>query len=66
MKNTIIIASISLVGCIVIGIFIYLGLSGQRYEYVKENVVFDKKTGTTYFTDKKEFIDTKGDLYKYE
>ncbi|MDA0794318.1 MAG: hypothetical protein O3C13_06835 [Bacteroidetes bacterium] len=66
MKNTIIIASSSLVGCIVIGIFIYLGLSGQRYEYVKENVVFDKKTGTTYFTDKKEFIDTKGDLYKYE
>ena len=66
MINTIIIASSSLVGCIVIGIFIYLGLSGQRYEYVKENVVFDKKTGTTYFTDKKEFIDTKGDLYKYE
>ncbi|MDA0984372.1 MAG: hypothetical protein O3C56_01050 [Bacteroidetes bacterium] len=66
MKNTIIIASSSLVGCIVIGIFIYLGLSGQRYEYVKENVVFDKKTGTTYFTDKKEFIDTKGDLYQYE
>jgi len=66
MKNTIIIASSSLVGFIVIGIFIYLGLSGQRYEYVKENVVFDKKTGTTYFTDKKEFIDTKGDLYKYE
>ena len=66
MKNTIIIASSSLVGCIVIGIFIYLGLSGQRYEYVKGNVVFVKKTGTTYFTDKKGFIDTKGDLYKYE
>ena len=65
MKNTIIIASSSLVGCIVIGIFIYLGLSGQRYEYVKENVVFDKKTGTTYFTDTQEFIATKGGLYQY-
>ena len=29
-------------------------------------VVFDKKTGITYFTNKKEYLDTKGDLYLYE
>jgi hypothetical protein len=33
---------------------------------VSENVVFDKKTGTIYFTDKKEYRDKRGDLYRYD
>ena len=52
MKKTIIIASSIVFGSIVIGIFINKGLATQRYEYIKENVVFDKKTGTTFLTDK--------------
>ena len=66
MKNSIIIAAIVLVGCFILGILISNGISTDRYEYVSENVVFDKKTGTTYFTDKKEYRDTKGDLYRYD
>ena len=66
MKKTIIIASSIVFGSIVNGIFINKGLATQRYEYIKENVVFDKKTGTTFLTDKKEFIDTRGDLYQFE
>ncbi|MDG1762043.1 MAG: hypothetical protein P8H38_02165 [Flavobacteriaceae bacterium] len=66
MKNSIIIAASVLVGCFILGILISNGISTDRYEYVSENVVFDKKTGTTYFTDKKEYRDTKGDLYRYD
>ena len=66
MKNSIIIAASVLVGCFILGILISNGISTDRYEYVSENVVFDKKTGTNYFTDKKEYRDTKGDLYRYD
>ena len=66
MKNSIIIVASVLVGCFILGILISNGISTDRYEYVSENVVFDKKTGTTYFTDKKEYRDTKGDLYRYD
>lgn len=66
MKNSIIIASSVLIGCFILGLLISKGISTDRYEYVSENIVFDKKTGTTYFTDKKEYKDTRGDLYRYE
>lgn len=66
MKNSIIIATGVLLGCFILGLLISKGISVNRYEYVSENIVFDKKTGTTYFTDKKEYIDNKGDLYRYE
>ena len=66
MKNSIIIASSVLIGCFILGLLISKGISTDRYEYVSENIAFDKKTGTTYFTDKKEYKDTRGDLYRYE
>ena len=66
MKNSIIIASSVIIGCFILGLLISKGISTDRYEYVSENIVFDKKTGTTYFTDKKEYKDTRGDLYRYE
>ena len=40
--------------------------SSDPDEYVSDNIVFDKKTGTTYFTDKKTYIDTRGDEYQFE
>ena len=66
MKNSIIIAISILGGCFILGLLISGGISTERYEYVSENIIFDKKTGTTYFIDRKEYKDTKGDLYRYE
>jgi hypothetical protein len=66
MKNSIIIAASVLLGCFILGILISNGISTDRFEYVSENVVFDKKTGTIYFTDKKEYRDKRGDLYRYD
>ena len=66
MKKSILIVGSILVGSLILGLLISLGLAADRYEHVDSNVVFDKKTGITYFTDKKEYIDTKGDLYRYE
>jgi hypothetical protein len=66
MKNSIIIAASVLLGCFILGILISNGISTGRFEYVSENVVFDKKTGTIYFTDKKEYRDKRGDLYRYD
>jgi hypothetical protein len=66
MKKSILIAGSILVGSLILGLLIADGMATDRYEYVESNVVFDKKTGITYFTDKKEYLDTKGDLYLYE
>ena len=66
MKKSILIAGSILVSSLILGLLIAKGIATDRYEYVSTNVVFDKKTGTTYFTDKKEYIDTNGDLYRYE
>ena len=43
MKNSIIIAASVLLGCFILGILISNGISTDRFEYVSENVVFDKK-----------------------
>ena len=66
MKKSILIVGSILVSSLIFGLLIADGMATDRYEYVESNVVFDKKTGITYFTDKKEYIDTKGDLYRYE
>lgn len=66
MKKSIIIAVSIVLGCSILGLLIDNGISIDRYEYVSENIVFDKKTGTTYFTDKKRYIDRKGDEYQFE
>ena len=61
MKKSILIVGSILVGSLILGLFLIAGgMATDRYEYVESNVVFDKKTGTTYFTDKKEYLDTKG------
>jgi hypothetical protein len=66
MKKSILIAGSILVSSLILSLLIADGMATDRYEYVDSNVVFDKKTGITYFTDKKEYLDTKGDLYLYE
>jgi hypothetical protein len=66
MKKSILIAGSILVSSLILSLLIADGMATDRYEYVDSNVVFDKKTGITYFTDKKEYLNTKGDLYRYE
>jgi hypothetical protein len=66
MKNSIIISSSVLVGCLILGLLISRGIPTDRFEYVSEDIIIDKKTGITYFTDRKEYKDTKGDLYRYD
>jgi nitrogen fixation-related uncharacterized protein len=65
MKNYLTPLSI-LVGAIFIGIVLLLSNKSEQYEYVKENIVFDKSSGKTYFTDQKQYIDIKGDRYQFD
>jgi nitrogen fixation-related uncharacterized protein len=65
MKNYLTPLSI-LVGAIFIGIVLLLSNKSEQFEYVKENIVFDKSSGNTYFTDQKQYIDIKGDRYQFD
>lgn len=65
MKNYLTPLSI-LVGALFIGIVLLLSNKSEQFEYVKENVVFDKSSGKTYFTDQKQYIDIKGDRYQFD
>ena len=65
MKNYLIPISI-LVGSLIIGITIIRSSQMDRFQYVDDNVVFDKSNDTTYFTDKKQYLDRKGDLYQFD
>jgi nitrogen fixation-related uncharacterized protein len=65
MKNYLTPLSI-LVGAIFIGIVLLLSNKSEQFEYVKENIVFDKSSGKTYFTDQKQYIDIKGDRYQFD
>jgi nitrogen fixation-related uncharacterized protein len=65
MKNYLTPLSI-LVGALFIGIVLLLSNKSEQFEYVKENIVFDKSSGKTYFTDQKQYIDIKGDRYQFD
>ncbi|MDA7693169.1 hypothetical protein N9I15_02025 [Flavobacteriaceae bacterium] len=65
MKNYLTPLSI-LVGALFVGIAIIQSSKSEQYEYVKENVVFDKNSGKTYFIDQKQYVDIKGDRYQFD
>ena len=65
MKDYIIPISI-LISSLIIGFAILGSSQTERFEHIENNVVFDKKTGTTYYTDKKQYLDKKGDRYQYD
>lgn len=65
MKNYLTSLSI-LIGALFIGIILLLSNKSEQYEYVNENVIFDKSSGKTYFTDQKQYIDIKGDRYQFD
>ena len=65
MKNYLIPISI-LIGCLFISIAIIRSSQMNRFEFVEQNVVFDKSNGTIYFTDEKQYTDKKGDRYQFE
>ena len=55
-----------LIGSLILGIFLYFGLSTNRYSHIEGNKIIDQKTGTLYDLDKKQYIKKNGDLYQYE
>ena len=65
MKDYIIPISI-LISSLIIGFAILGSSQVERFEHIDNNVIFDKKTGTTYYTDKKQYLDKKGDRYQYD
>ena len=65
MKDYIIHISI-LISSLIIGFAILGSSQMERFEHIENSVVFDKKTGTTYYTDKKQYLDKKGDRYQYD
>ena len=65
MKNYLIHLSI-LISALFIGVALVKSSKTEQFEYIKENVVFDKSSGKTYFTDQKQYIDVKGDRYQFD
>ena len=65
MKNYLIPLYI-LIGALCIGVALVKWSKTEEFEYIKENVVFDKSSGKTYFTDQKQYIDIKGDRYQFD
>ena len=65
MKDYIIPISI-LISSLIIGFAILGSSQVQRFDHIDNNVVFDKKTVTTYYTYKKQYLDKKGDRYQYD
>jgi YbbR domain-containing protein len=55
-----------IIGCFILSIFLYLGLSANRYSQIEGNKIIDQKTGTIYDLDKKQYTEKNGDLYQYE
>jgi hypothetical protein len=51
---------------LIIGISIIISSQVDRYQYLEKDIVFDKKSGTTYYTDLKQYVDIKGDKYQFE
>ena len=54
------------IGSLIIGISIIISSQVDRYQYLEKDTVFDKKSGTTYYTDLKQYVDIKGDKYQFE
>ena len=55
-----------IIGSLILGLFLYFGLSVNRYSHIEGNKIIDQKTGTLYDLDKKQYIKKNGDLYQYE
>ena len=55
-----------LIGSLTIGVFLYFGLSTNRYSHIEGYKIIDQKTGTLYDLDKKQYIKKNGDLYQFE
>lgn len=65
MKNYLISATI-IIGSLIIGFAIIKSGQNDRYQYIDKDVIFDKSSGKTYFTDQKQYLDRKGDRYQFD
>ena len=65
MKDYIILISV-FIGSLIIGLSLIISSQADRYQYLEKDTVFDKKSGVTYYTNLKQYIDIKGDKYQFE
>lgn len=65
MKNYITLITV-FIGSLIIGLSFIISSQVDRYEYLEKDTVFDKKSGTVYYTNLKQYVDIKGDKYQFD
>ncbi len=65
MKNYITLMTV-LIASLIIGLSLFISSQADRYQYIEKDTVFDKKSGTVYYTNLKQYVDIKGDKYQFD
>jgi len=65
MKNYITLITV-LIASLIIGLSFIISSQVDRYQYLEKDTVFDKKSGTVYYTNLKQYVDIKGDKYQFD
>ena len=65
MKNYITLITV-FIASLIIGLSFIISSQVDRYEYLEKDTVFDKKSGTVYYTNLKQYVDIKGDKYQFD
>lgn len=65
MKNYITLITV-LISSLIIGLSFIISSQVDRYQYLEKDTVFDKKSGTVYYTNLKQYVDIKGDKYQFD
>ena len=55
-----------LIASLIIGLSFIISSQVDRYQYLEKDTVFDKKSGTVYYTNLKQYVDIKGDKYQFD
>lgn len=65
MKNYITLITV-MIASLIIGLSFIISSQVDRYQYLEKDTVFDKKSGTVYYTNLKQYVDIKGDKYQFD
>ena len=65
MKNYITLTTV-LIASLIIGLSLFISSQADRYQYIEKDTVFDKESGTVYYTNLKQYVDIKGDKYQFD
>ena len=55
-----------MIASLIIGLSFIISSQVDRYQYLEKDTVFDKKSGTVYYTNLKQYVDVKGDKYQFD